>query len=73
MKEFYIRLPRLLDTRYSAKVKGKWRYANSKARQKWKYASSKARLGVGDMYAAERNCNAPPAIAIYGYVGGGKI
>jgi len=35
MGERYSRVPRLPDTRYSAKgTKGKWRYASSKARLK---------------------------------------
>jgi len=34
-EERYSRVPRLSDTRYSAKgTKGKWRYASSKARLK---------------------------------------
>jgi len=34
-KKHYSRVPRLLDTRYSAKgTKGKWKYASSKARFK---------------------------------------
>jgi len=34
-KELYSRVPRLSNTRYSAKgTKGKWRYASSKARLK---------------------------------------
>jgi len=35
-EERYSRVPRLSDTRYSAKgTKGKWRYASSKARLKY--------------------------------------
>jgi len=35
-EERYSRVPRLSDTRYSAKgIKGKWRYASSKARLKY--------------------------------------
>jgi len=35
-EERYSRVPRLSDTRYSAKgIKGKWRYASNKARLKY--------------------------------------